>query len=67
MSLVDAIAQMHDYAYGQRTLTTEHYDDRQLLTMWTEGGKASFGDGWSRPTHYEKNMSFLHYLDLWPL
>jgi hypothetical protein len=54
VSSVDAIAQMHDYAYGQRTLATEHYDDKQLLKMWTEWGKAYSGDGWSGPTHYEK-------------
>lgn len=54
VSFVDAVAQMHDYAYGQRTLTTEHYDGRQLLTMWTEWTKATEGDGWSGPTNYEK-------------
>jgi hypothetical protein len=54
VSFVDAVSQMHDYSYGLRTLTSEHYDVRQLLTMWTEWGKASAGDEWSGPTHYEK-------------
>ncbi len=54
VSFVDSIAQLHDYAYGQRSLTTEHYDDRQLITMWTEWGKATAGDGWTGPTPYEK-------------
>jgi hypothetical protein len=54
VSFLDVVAQLHDYVFGQRTLTTEHYDDRQLLTMWTEWGKASTGYGWSGPTDYEK-------------
>lgn len=43
----------------QRKLTTEHFDDRQLLTMWTEWGKATSGNEWNGPTPYEKYFVIL--------
>jgi hypothetical protein len=43
----------------KRTLTTEHFDDRQLLTMWTEWGKATSGNEWNGPTPYEKYFVIL--------